>query len=333
MTKVTLIPGDGIGKEICAAMMLVVQATGVLIDWEITSAGIETFEKTGTLVPQEVFDSIERNKIAIKGPLETPIGKGHRSINVMLRKKYDLYACIRPVKSIANISPRFPNVDLVIFRENTEDLYMGVEEVISDDEAHSIKIITRKASVRIAQAAYEFAVKENRKKVSIVTKANIMKATDGLFLDACRSVAALYPQIKTDEILIDNMCMQLVIDPTSTDIILTQNLYGDILSDLCAGLVGGVGFVPGANIGTDIALFEAVHGVANDIAGQGIANPTAMILTAAMMLKHLGYIQEALNIENAVETVFQDPANYTRDLKGPLDTQAITKKIISALKP
>ncbi len=332
MTKVTLIPGDGIGPEITQAMMKVVEATGVTLDWEITPAGLVTLEKEGTLIPQSVFDSIERNKIAIKGPLATPIGKGHRSLNVMLRKKYDLYACVRPVKSIADISPKFPNVDLVIFRENTEDLYMGIEEVISENEARSIKIITKSATLRIARAAYEFAVKENRRKVTIVTKANIMKATDGLFLDTCRSVAVLYPQIQTDEILIDNMCMQLVIDPSQTDIILTENLYGDILSDLCAGLVGGLGFVPGANLGEDIAIFESVHGTAPDIAGLGIANPTAMILTSAMLLRHLGYADQASQIEEAIQSVYADKANYTKDLKGPLNTIAITEKIIAVLK-
>ena len=332
MTKVTLIPGDGIGPEISQAMMAVVEASGVKIEWDITPAGLVTLEKEGTLIPQSVYDSIERNKIAIKGPLATPIGKGHRSLNVMLRKKYDLYACIRPVRSIANIAPKFPNVDLVIFRENTEDLYMGVEEVISENEARSIKIITKSATERIAKAAYNFAVKENRKKVTIVTKANIMKATDGLFLETCRSVAALYPQIQTDEILIDNMCMQLVVDPSKTDIILTENLYGDILSDLCAGLVGGLGFLPGANLGEDIAIFESVHGTAPDIAGLGIANPTAMILTSALLLRHLGHDDQATAIENAVQTVFSDQANYTRDLKGPLDTKAITDKIIAVLK-
>lgn len=331
MTKVTLIPGDGIGQEISDAMMAVVKATGVDIQWEITPAGLVTLQQEGTLIPQRVFDSFERNKIAIKGPLATPIGKGHRSLNVMLRKKYELYACVRPVKSIANIAPKFPNVDLVIFRENTEDLYMGIEEVISEDEAHSIKVITRKATHRIAKAAYDYAVKEKRKKVTIVTKANIMKATDGLFLETCRDVAAHYPQIQTDEILIDNMCMQLVVDPTRTDIILTENLYGDILSDLCAGLVGGLGFVPGANLGEEYALFESVHGTAPDIAGQGIANPTAMILTAAMLLKHLGYDSQAQTIENAVQEVYADELNYTKDLHGPLDTKAITTKIIEAI--
>lgn len=331
MPKVTLIPGDGIGPEISQAMMAVVKAAGVPIEWDITPAGLVTLEKEGTLVPQSVFDSIERNKVALKGPLATPIGKGHRSLNVMLRKKYDLYACVRPVRSIANIAPKYPNVDLVIFRENTEDLYMGIEEVISDDEARSIKVITKAATIRIAKAAYDYAVSHDRSKVTIVTKANIMKATDSLFLETCRSVAAQYPQIKTDEILVDNMAMQLVVDPSRTDIILTENLYGDILSDLCAGLVGGLGFVPGANFGQDIAIFESVHGTAPDIAGQGIANPTAMILTAAMLVRHLGYDKQALSIENAIQKVFADPANYTRDLKGSLDTQAITAKIIAAL--
>ncbi|NTW95616.1 MAG: isocitrate/isopropylmalate dehydrogenase family protein [Erysipelotrichaceae bacterium] len=327
---ITLIPGDGIGPEISQAMMEVIKATELPITWEITPAGLSTLESEGSLIPQSVFDSIERNRIALKGPLATPIGKGHRSLNVLLRKKYDLYACVRPVRSIANISPKFPGVDLVIFRENTEDLYMGLEEIISEDEAHSIKVITRSASTRIAKAAYEYAVKENRKKVTIVTKANIMKASDGLFLESCRAVAALYPTIITDEILIDNMCLQLVVDPTRTDIILTENLYGDILSDLCAGLVGGLGFVPGANLGQDFALFESVHGTAPDIAGLGIANPTAMILTSAMMIRHLGYEKEASWIEEAIQTVYSDPNNYTKDLQGPLNTVEITSEIIKA---
>ncbi len=332
MRKVTLIPGDGIGHEISEAMKSVLYALDVDIEWEIALAGQIALENEGTLFPESVFKSIERNKIALKGPLTTPIGKGHKSLNVMLRKKYDLYQCIRPIKSIAEIAPKFPNVDIVIFRENTEDLYMGIEEMISPDEAHSIKIITRQGSKRIAQAAYAFAVKENRKKVTIVTKANIMKATDGLFLDVCREVAQTYPQIKTDEILIDNMCMQLVIDPTKTDIILTENLYGDILSDLCSGLVGGLGFVPGANIGEEIAIFESVHGTALDIAGLGIANPTAMILSAAMMLRYLGYETKATELESAIQTVFSNKTNYTKDLNGPCDTQTITLKIIAAIK-
>jgi isocitrate dehydrogenase (NAD+) len=327
---ITLIPGDGIGLEISQSMMEVIKVTGLPIFWEITPAGLSTLESEGALIPQSVFDSIERNRIALKGPLTTPIGKGHRSLNVLLRKKYDLYACVRPVRSIANISPKFPHVDLVIFRENTEDLYMGLEEIINEDEAHSIKVITRSASTRIAQAAYEYAVKENRKKVTIVTKANIMKATDGLFLESCRNVSKMYPQIITDEILIDNMCLQLVVDPSRTDIILTENLYGDILSDLCAGLVGGLGFVPGANLGLDFALFESVHGTAPDIAGLGIANPTAMILTSAMMIRHLGYEKEASWIEEAIQNVYSDPHNYTKDLNGPLNTAEITTKIVEA---
>lgn len=322
MTKVTLIPGDGIGPEITEVTKHILRLVEAQIEWdEIPSSGIMALDQPGQL-NQNVLDSLERNRLGLKGPITTPIGKGFRSLNVLLRKKYDLYACVRPILSIGKVPSRYEAVDLVIFRENTEDLYMGLEEKISDDEARSIKVITRQGSKRIAQAAYEYAVKMNRKKVAIVTKANIMKLSDGLFLDVCREVAQDYPQIHTTEVLVDNMCMQLVVNPNQFDVILTGNLYGDILSDLCAGLVGGLGFVPGANIGKSMAIFEAVHGSAPDIAGQGIANPTAMILSACMLLDYLQQKDKADLIRKAIHSIYSDQMNFTKDIKGPLDTKA-----------
>ncbi len=331
MVKVTLIPGDGIGPEISAVMRRVVIATGADISWDIEEAGMHMMEKTGELVPASVYASIEKNKIALKGPITTPIGKGFRSINVALRLKYDLYACVRPVKSIGIVSSKFENVDLTIFRENTEDLYMGLEEQISPDEAHSIKVITRSKSERICRFAFMYANLHQKNKVAVVTKANIMKLSDGLFLEVARNVAKEYPDIQLQEVLVDNMCMQLVTNPQKYQVIVTENLYGDILSDLCAGLVGGLGFVPGANLGNEIAIFESVHGSALDIAGQGIANPTAMILTSAMLLRHLGYMNEAIWIEQAVDTVYQSKTNFTYDLGGKLSTNEIGEKIISVI--
>lgn len=331
MIDVTLIPGDGIGPEVSDIMRQVVAATGVAINWDIQEAGLQWFEKTGELVPESVYTSIQRTKIAIKGPLTTPIGKGFRSINVALRLKYDLYACVRPVKSIGIVSSKFENVDLTICRENTEDLYMGLEEQVSPDEAHSIKVITRFKSERICRYAFEYARKHKKNKVTVVTKANIMKLSDGLFLKVARAIATEYPEITLQEVLVDNMCMQLVIHPQQFQVIVTENLYGDILSDLCAGLVGGLGFVPGANLGKDIAIFESVHGSALDIAGQGIANPSAMILTSGMLLEHLGYPTEASWIQQAIDIVYRNKENFSRDLGGMLGSQAIGNKIIAEI--
>ena len=331
MIDVTLIPGDGIGPEVSDIMRQVVAATGVAINWDIQEAGLQWFEKTGELVPESVYTSIQRTKIAIKGPLTTPIGKGFRSINVALRLKYDLYACVRPVKSIGIVSSKFENVDLTICRENTEDLYMGLEEQVSPDEAHSIKVITRFKSARICRYAFAYARAHKKNKVTVVTKANIMKLSDGLFLEVARSIANEYPEITLQEVLVDNMCMQLVIHPQQFQVIVTQNLYGDILSDLCAGLVGGLGFVPGANLGKDIAIFESVHGSALDIAGQGIANPSAMILTSGMLLEHLGYPTEASWIQQAIDIVYRNKENFSRDLGGMLGSQAIGNKIIAEI--
>ena len=329
---VTLIPGDGIGPEITSALKQVVDALNVDIQWEEHNAGLKVFEETGTLVPQAIYDSFEKNKVALKGPITTPIGTGFRSINVELRKRYDLYACVRPIQSIGIVPSHYQNVDIVLFRENTEDLYMGLEEKISDDEARSIKVITRPASKRIAIAAFEYAIKHGRKKVTVVTKANIMKLSDGLFLDTVREVSKQYPTIEFTEILVDNMCMQMVLNPNQFDVVVTENLYGDILSDLGAALVGGLGFVPGANIGVDKALFEATHGSAPDIAGKGIANPTAMLMSAAMMLDHLYYNKEADLLRLAIDQLYRDEANFTKDINGPLDTKAYTSKLIALIQ-
>lgn len=330
--KVTMIPGDGIGKEISESMMTVIDATGVDINWDIVEAGEAVYNETGELIPEAVYKSLEENKVGIKGPMTTPIGKGFRSANVALRKKYDLYSNIRPIQSLGKIKSKFENLDLVLFRENTEDLYAGVEEKISDDEMHSIKIITRKGSERIIRHAFEYAQKNNRQHVTVVTKANIMKLTDGLFLNVAREVSEEYPDIPLKEILVDNMAMQLVINPQQFDVIVTQNLYGDILSDLMAGLIGGLGIVPGANIGDDLAIFEAVHGTAEDIAGKDLANPTALILSGCMMLDYLDEKEAADTIRKALHNVFSHSENFTTDLGGNTTTSELTEKLIGEIK-
>ncbi len=330
--RVTLIPGDGIGPEITSSMKEVIAALDVDLVWDEYNAGLKVFEETGTLVPQSIYDSFEKNKVALKGPITTPIGTGFRSINVELRKRYDLYACVRPIQSIGKVPSHYQAVDIVLFRENTEDLYMGLEEQVSADEARSIKVITRQASRRIATSAFEYAVQHNRKKVTVVTKANIMKLSDGLFLDTVRDVSKHYPTIEFTEILVDNMCMQMVLNPNQFDVVVTENLYGDILSDLGAALVGGLGFVPGANVGTEMALFEATHGSAPDIAGMGIANPTALLLSAAMMLDHFNVKKEADLLRAAIDRLYQDEANFTKDIKGPLNTREYTTKLIQIIK-
>lgn len=321
MKKVTLIPGDGIGPEITKVTMEAVSKVCPEICWEIEEAGISALEKHHTLVPRSVFDSLERNRIGLKGPITTPVGSGFRSINVMLRKKYDLYCNLRPIQSINHLHLRYPAVDLLIFRENTEDLYAGIEEAESPDCARSIKIITRRASLRIARSAFEYARRHQKQKVSVVTKANIMKLTDGLFLDCAREIASFYPTIALEEVLVDNMAMQLVLDPQQYGIILTENLYGDILSDLCAGLIGGLGLVPGANIGSDMALFEPAHGSAPQIAGKNLANPTAMLLSACMMLDHLDENEAAKRLRQGIHSLLADPDKRTADLGGKLGTK------------
>lgn len=330
--RVIMIPGDGIGREIAQAMMQVVDASGAKIEWEIVHAGETVLQETGELVPQAVYDSLERNQIAIKGPITTPIGQGYRSVNVALRKKYDLYANVRPIRSVGQTPSLFEGLDLVLFRENTEDLYAGLEKKISDDEMHSIKVITRSASERIVKQAFDFAVSHQRRRVTVVTKANIMKLTDGLFLEVAREVAKAYPTIEFTEILVDNMAMQLVINPQQFDVIVTENLYGDILSDLMAGLVGGLGIIPGANLGRNMAIFEAVHGLAPDIAGKDLANPTALILSACLMLEHLNESEAASRIRQALDQVLSHPDNFTRDLGGHIGTTAFTNLILAAMQ-
>lgn len=330
MHKVVLIPGDGIGPEVAEATCRILKATGVKIDWVVEEAGGEVLKATGQLVPQSVYRAIEAHGTALKGPITTPVGTGFKSINVALRQKYDLYANVRPVKSYPGIG-RYDNVDLVIFRENTEDLYAGLENRISADEVHGIKVITRQASKRIVQAAFTYARKMGRGKVAAVHKANIMKQADGLFLEAAREVAEAYPDIEYAEVIVDNMCMQLVMYPDKYDVIVTENLYGDILSDLAAGLIGGLGLVPGANIGDKFAIFEAVHGSAADIAGKGIANPTALTLSAAMMLDHLGEEESAQRIRKAIHSVLRKGKALTPDLGGSANTNTFTEVIIHAL--
>ncbi|MFO3667210.1 MULTISPECIES: isocitrate/isopropylmalate dehydrogenase family protein [Anaerococcus] len=329
--KVTLIKGDGIGPEISQAMKEVVGALDLDLEFEEINAGLSVFEKEGTYIPEALFDSINKNKIAIKGPITTPIGHGFRSINVELRKKFDLYANIRPIKAPGPLELKFDGVDMVIFRENTEDLYAGVEEQISENEAHSIKIITRDKSERIIRAAFDYAQAQNRKKVSVVTKANIMKLTDGLFLDVARDVAKAYPDIEMEEILVDNTAMQMVMHPDRFDVLVTENLYGDILSDLGAGLVGGLGLMPGVNKGKDIAIYESIHGSAPDIAGQNLANPIAMLLTLCLMLDDIGENAKAKMIRDAIYKTLSDKTNYTRDLGGSATTKEITQAIIDNL--
>src|SRR6202166_4813218 len=282
--KVTLIPGDGIGPEVTKATVRILEATGVKFDWESFHVGAEAFEKHGEYIPKEVIESIERTHVGLKGPVTTPIGGGFSSINVALRQKVELYANFRPIRNLPHIPTRYPDVDLIIVRENTESLYSGIEHEVVPGVVESIKIITEKASTRIARFAFEYARKHRRKKIHAIHKANIMKLSDGLFLTSVRNVAAEYSDIEYKELIIDNACMQMVLKPTQYDMLLLTNLYGDIMSDLAAGLVGGLGVVPSANIGENVAIFEAVHGTAPDIAGQGIANPTALLMSAILML-------------------------------------------------
>ena len=307
MRTITLINGDGIGPEISNSVVEIIKASGLEINWDIQTAGEDVIATEGVPLPNRVLESIKKNKIALKAPVTTPIGKGFRSVNVQLRKELDLYANLRPCKNLPGVETRFKDVDLVVVRENTEDLYAGVEEQIDENTAHSIKIITRSASERICKFAFDYAVKNNRHEVCVVTKANIMKLSDGLFLDTFRQVAQNYPQVKAREILVDNLCMQLVQDPTRFDVLVLPNLYGDIVSDLTAGLIGGLGVAQGANIGLECAVFEPVHGSAPDIAGKDIANPIGMILSSAMMLRYSFSMEdEAAAIEKAVSKVLDN---------------------------
>jgi isocitrate dehydrogenase (NAD+) len=331
MYNITLIPGDGIGPEVTNSAKKVIEATGLKINWDIVNAGADVYTEKGVLVPDEVFKSLEKNKIALKGPITTPVGCGFRSINVALRKKYDLFSNVRPLKTISGIKTPFKDVDLVVFRENTEGLYSGIERSISNDSAEAIKVITRKASLKIVKAAFEYAVTNNKKKVTVVHKANIMKLTDGLFLDCAREVSKDYSHIELEEVIVDNMCMQLVMNPSQFQVIVTTNLYGDILSDLCAGLVGGLGVVPGANIGDNMAIFEAVHGSAPDIAGKNAANPTALILSGAMMLNYLGEKKKSDIIINAVLKTIGEGKYITKDLGGSSSTIEMTDAIVEKI--
>ena len=314
------------------SVLKVLKALGSKVEFEEVNAGASVFEKEKTFIPDKVFKSIEKNKIAIKGPITTPIGHGFRSINVELRKKYDLFANIRPIKSIKNINTKYENVDMVIFRENTEDLYVGFEEKISDDEFHSIKVITRKKSERIIRAAFDYAQKFNRKKVTIVTKANIMKFTDGLFLNVGCEISKSYPNIEFEELLVDNTAMQMVLNPNKFDVIVTENLYGDILSDLAAGLVGGLGLIPGVNKGEDISIYESVHGSAPDIAGKNLANPIAILLTASLMLDDIGEGNLSEKLRKSIEKTMEDKKNHTKDLGGDASLEKITQEIIKNLE-
>src|SRR5579884_1790272 len=332
--RVTLIPGDGIGPEVADATARAVDATGVPVEWERVELNAEVIRQSGRTLPQHVIDSIERTRIGLKGPVTTPIGGGFQSVNVALRKQLDLYANVRPVCALPGLKTRFQDVkiDMVIFRENTEDLYSGLEHEVVKDVVTSLKVITRTASMRIAEYAFRYAEANNRRKVTAIHKANIMKLADGLFLRCCREVAARHPEVQYNELIVDNASMQLVIRPESFDLLLLPNLYGDIVSDLAAGLVGGLGVVPGANLGEKHAVFEAVHGSAPDIAGKGIANPTALMLSAVMMLTHLGQRDAGRRLRHAIERVYSEQKHLTRDVGGSAGTDEFTDAVIERLK-
>ena len=331
-TMVTLIAGDGIGPEVAAATLRVLEAAGAELDWEPQVAGAEALARFGDPLPDSVLESIRSNRVALKGPVTTEVGGGFQSINVQLRQKLDLYANLRPSRSLPGIASRFEGVDVVVVRENTEDLYSGLEHVVVPGVVESLKIITEKASTRIALFAFEYARRHGRKRVTAVHKANIMKLSDGLFLDCFRRVAVKYPDIRADDRIVDNLCMQLVMRPEEWDVLLLENLYGDIVSDLCAGLVGGLGVVPGANLGLEYAVFEAVHGSAPDIAGRDLANPLALIRSAILMLYHLGKDDVAKRVGAAVYKVIVVDRVRTRDLGGDATTTRFTDAVVAALE-
>ena len=331
-TTVTLVPGDGIGPEVTAATVRVVEAAGADLEWESHVAGAEALARVGDPLPDELLESIRRNRVALKGPVTTPIGKGFQSINVQLRKALDLYANLRPCKTLPSIPGRFENVDLVVVRENTEDLYSGLEHEVVPGVVESLKIITARASTRIARFAFEYARKYDRKRITAVHKANIMKMSDGLFLDCFRTVAEEYPDIEADDRIIDSLCMQLVVRPEDYDVLLLENLYGDIVSDLAAGLVGGLGVAPGANLGEGLAVFEAVHGSAPDIAGRDLANPIALMRSAILMLRWLGMPAEAKRMGDAIRHVFVDLKIRTRDLGGTASTSQFCEEVVRAIE-
>lgn len=330
--RITLIPGDGIGPEVTRAATTVVAAAGVDVTWDRQLAGAAAVEASGDPIPAELLRSIRRNRMALKGPLATRVGRlGFRSVNVALRKTFDLYANLRPIRNLPGVKSAFEGVDLVVVRENTEDVYAGIEHQIAPGVVESIKVITAKASRRIAKFAFEYAQRQGRRKVTAIHKANIMKLSDGLFLSCAGQVAKRYPKVEYQEMIVDNACMQLVLRPKQFDVLLLENLYGDIVSDLCAGLVGGLGVVPGANLGSRYAIFEAVHGTAPDIAGKNLANPIAAILSAAMLLRHLGEDATAGRIEAAVESVVGKGRHRTADLGGRSSTTEVTGAIVRAL--
>ncbi len=331
--QVTLLPGDGIGPEVAAATVRAVDATGVAIDWDRVELSGEVIERTKQSVPDSVIESLNRTRVGLKGPVTTPVAGGFQSVNVALRKKFDLFANVRPVNSLPGIKTRFQdvNIDIVIFRENTEDLYSGLEHEVVTDVVTSLKVITRAASIRIAKYAFEYARANGRKKITAIHKANIMKLGDGLFLRCAREIAQQYPEIEYQELIVDNASMQLVMRPDVFDLLLLPNLYGDIVSDLAAGLVGGLGLVPGANMGESHAVFEAVHGSAPDIAGKGIANPTALMQSAVMMLRHLNEREAANRLQHAIAKVYAEGKTVTADIGGTATTTQFTDAVIAAL--
>ncbi len=331
MHTITLIPGDGIGPEVTNAVVRILEATGVKFHWESFAAGAEAYEKYKEYLPQELLASIERNRVALKGPITTPIGTGFSSANVALRKKFELFANFRPIRNLPGVPTRYPGVDLIIVRENTEGLYSGIEHEVVPGVVESLKIITEKASTRIARFAFEYSRREKRKKIFTIHKANIMKLSDGLFLRCARNVSKEYPEITYGEHIVDNTCMQLVMNPYQYDVLLLENLYGDIISDLCAAFVGGLGLVPGANLGTECAIFEAVHGSAPDIAGKNIANPTALLQSSVLMLRHIGETNAAERVQAALERVYQSKEKLTRDIGGTASTTEFADAVIAAM--
>ena len=330
--RITLIPGDGIGPEVCKATVRILEATGVKFEWETFQAGAEAFEKYKEYIPKDLNESIERTRVGLKGPVTTPVGGGFASINVQLRKRFELYANFRPIRNLPHIPTRYPDVDLIILRENTEGLYSGIEHEVVPGVVESLKIITEKASTRIARFAFEYARKHKRKRIHAIHKANIMKLSDGLFLRCSREVAKEYPEVTYAEHIVDNTCMQLVLNPYQYDMLVLENLYGDIISDLCAAFVGGLGLVPGANIGDRCAIFEAVHGSAPDIAGKNLANPTALLRSGLLMLRHIGEPEAALKIRNALDEVYRHRDKLTRDVGGKAGTSEFADAVIEAIE-
>jgi isocitrate dehydrogenase (NAD+) len=328
---ITLIPGDGIGPEVTNATVRILEATGIKFEWETFMAGAEAFEKYKEYIPKDLNDSIERTRVGLKGPVTTPIGGGFASINVELRKRFELYANFRPIRNLPHVPTRYPDVDLIIIRENTEGLYSGIEHEVVPGVVESLKIITAKASTRIARFAFDYARKNKRKKIHAIHKANIMKLSDGLFLRCSRAVAKEYPEITYGEHIVDNTCMQLVMNPYQYDMLVLENLYGDIISDLCAAFVGGLGLVPGANFGDACAIFEAVHGSAPDIAGKDLANPTALLRSALLMLRHLGEREAALRVRTALERVYRTRDRLTRDVGGKAGTSQFADAVIEEM--